>query len=475
MLGGCVACVVGCASDDESNRVNTTRVTDGDASVGVIADEQQPRENSDTQDASVAKPTSEAQDDSATNSTSGQDSAEAEVSDESAAQGLADQELVDQGLADQELADADPSTSPITETSLGADAGTGHENATNDVPTRDGGASGPSSGSSTQPAPLEAGVPNPPQQSCSSLSTQPDGSVLLLAHTDHNFNLDVEWDVSHLVVAPNSDLFFDWSMLDRDFLGHSVDPLADIDAVSLIVWELTLDELVQKLMAEELSARYAAAAIAVYTENQMTTASFDDFQVAGGGELPREELMYRFDPELFPPDQYTYTVMAQTGGVLGQGVKAVQVFHLDANSSNTSVHIDESSAQVTARADLTSLLPTSVPTAVPNIEIDWSQMETTAKGGSWRVRSIDQVSVVRVPLSPEELEPRFVELEQLADYRADGDVVTGESFNLADLVDTDGLPFQGISNAGTWYLVLRCSRCSPAPWYVTQLLPCNSD
>src|SRR5690606_33681377 len=101
-----------------------------------------------------------------------------------------------------------------------------------------------------------------------------------------------------------------------------------------IVWELTLDELVQKLMAEELSARYAAAAIAVYTENQITTATFDDFQVAGGGELPREELMYRFDPELFPPDQYTYTVMAQTGGVLGQGVKAVQVFHLDANSSN---------------------------------------------------------------------------------------------------------------------------------------------
>jgi hypothetical protein len=302
-----------------------------------------------------------------------------------------------------------------------------------------------------------------------------DGFIPLYAHPDNNYTFSSTVSVSTIAAMPNTELFFDWSTLTTDFLGHDVDPLADIDTVALILWELTLEEMTEKLNADELSAQYAAAAIALYTNNEVTTGSIFDFQVAGGGELPPEELMPRLDPANYDPATHTYALMAQTGGVLGQGVKMVQAFHLDEASENTQVDITPESTSLSFDVDLSdSLVPVSLPLGETNVLVDWSDMETTALNLEWKIRSIQEVMVAKYSLTPADLEAQFLDLELIADEMYRGEVEAGDEFVLTDLVEeTTGAPFNGITEDGTWVLALVCTRCSnPAPWYLTRLQPC---
>ncbi len=301
-----------------------------------------------------------------------------------------------------------------------------------------------------------------------------DGLMNLVAHPDNNYQFSSSVMVNSVATMPNTELFFDWSTLTSDFLGHAVDPYADIDTVSLILWELTHEEMTEKLNTDDLSAQDAAAAIALYTENQVVSGSVFDFQVAGGGELPREELMPRLDPEQYDPATHTYALMAQTGGVLGQGVKMVQAFHMDPESTNTEVNITPESTALTYSVSLTDLMPVSVPSATTNILVDWSDMETTALGLDWKIRSIQEVMVAKYTQSPEELEGDFLDLELIADEMYRGEVEAGDEFVLSGLVEeTTGAPFTGVTADGTWVLALVCSRCgNPAPWYLTRLQTC---
>jgi hypothetical protein len=301
-----------------------------------------------------------------------------------------------------------------------------------------------------------------------------DGLINLVAHPDNNYAFSSTVMVNSVATMPNTELFFDWSTLTSDFLGHAVDPYADIDTVALILWELTHEEMTEKLNTDDLTAKYAAAAIALYTENEVVSGSVFDFQVAGGGELPRDELMPRLDPEQYDPATHTYALMAQTGGVLGQGVKMVQAFHMDPTSTNTEVNITPESTGLTYEVNMTDLMPVSIPSASTNILVEWSDMETTALGLDWKIRSIQEVMVAKYTQSPEELEGEFLDLELIADEMYRGEVVAGDEFVLSDLAEeTTGAPFTGVTADGTWVLALVCTRCgNPAPWYLTRLQPC---
>jgi len=119
------------------------------------------------------------------------------------------------------------------------------------------------------------------------------GNLLLKAHENNNYRVQSKLEVSVTPVKPNSELLFDWSQLTTDFLQRQVDPLATIDMVSLIVWNLTHEQMVEKLNKDELSAQDVHSAAALYTMKQKSSASIFEFVVPGGGELPRDELMAR--------------------------------------------------------------------------------------------------------------------------------------------------------------------------------------
>lgn len=315
-----------------------------------------------------------------------------------------------------------------------------------------------------------------------------DGNLLLLAQSEHNYRFSSELELSLTSVAPNSDLSFDWSALTADFLGHQVDPLADIDTVAVILWALTPEEVKAKLNADELGASSSKGAVAIYTENLVTSGSThaapttspeeqpksEDFSVVGGGELPHAELLARFDPTQWDPALHSYTVMAMEGGQLGQGVKMVHAFQLDPNSTNTEIVVTPQSTVLSYETSLTELMPVKMPVGVNNVLVDWSQMEMNALGRPFLQRSVDQVLVAKYTQTPAELEQEFLDLELIAQETYRGEVAAGEEMALTGLANDAGQPFTGITADGTWILALMCGRCgNPAPWYLTVLTPCQ--
>lgn len=310
------------------------------------------------------------------------------------------------------------------------------------------------------------------------------GNLLLKAHENNNYRVQSKLEVSVTPVKPNSELLFDWSQLTTDFLQRQVDPLATIDMVSLIVWNLTHEQMVEKLNKDELSAQDVHSAAALYTMKQKSSASIFEFVVPGGGELPRDELMARLDPMNINPAMHTYTVMPAEGTYIGQGVRMVAAFRLDPNSTNQTVTITPQSTQLT---ELTVTLPevapeiasVLVPAGQANIVVDWQDMidrkALNALGRLWADRSVDQVMVAYYTQTPAELAQQFLKLEEIHQGMWRGDVVAGASLSLSQLKDANGQPFTGINAGmpGTWVLALLCSTCAnPAPWYLTILKPC---
>lgn len=303
------------------------------------------------------------------------------------------------------------------------------------------------------------------------------GNWLLDARPGNNYRFWSEVDVALTSVAPHSNLSFDWSGLTVDFQGHSIDPLLDIDTMAVILWELTYEEVVRKLNADELGAGDADIPVVIYTENAVTSGSlYEDFVVPGGGPIELEELQARFDPTLFDPSVYTFTAMPIKGGNLTRGAQSVHAFRLDSTSTNTEVTITSQSAAIRFDANIAELQPVFVPLGQANIVADWSNMEENAMGRSFKPRSVDQILIGRYSLSVEELEKRFLDLELIADDLYRGEVAAGSELSLAAATNERGVAFSGIDGDANWILALICSRCAnPAPWYLTQLLPCTAS
>ncbi|HLV64168.1 MAG TPA: hypothetical protein VKY73_00080 [Polyangiaceae bacterium] len=323
-----------------------------------------------------------------------------------------------------------------------------------------------------------AGAPvNPAPAQCVS-EMDGMGNLLLKATEANNYTFSSTLSVSVTPVAPNTELFFDWSQLNKDFLGHPLDPLTSIDMVSLIVWNLPHDEMVAKLNKDELKAAFVHSPAALYTMKQKTSASLFEFIVPGGGELPRDELMARLDPTKVDPATHTYTVMPAEGVNIGEGVRMVAAFRLDPTTTNQTVTITPESTQLTSlTATLSTLTPVLVPAAQAAIAVDWSDMiarkAPNALGREWTDRSVTEVMVAHYTETPAELEQQFLNLELIAEGMWRGEVVAGASLALSQLKDTSGQPFTGIDANGTWVLALICGTCAnPAPWYLTILKPC---
>jgi hypothetical protein len=76
--------------------------------------------------------------------------------------------------------------------------------------------------------------------------------------------------------------------------------------------------------------------------------------------------------------------------------------------------------------------------------------------------NIDRLMLARYTLSLEDLEARFLELEDLAEEMYIVDVAGLGSY---DLMELEG--FAGFEGEGTWLLAMRCSTCvNPSPQFV---------
>lgn len=309
---------------------------------------------------------------------------------------------------------------------------------------------------------------------CGAATKDSAGSLVVHADAANNYAFSSSFKIGVTPVKPKSELSFDWSGVSKDFLGHDVDPLADIDMVTLLMWKLGQDELETRLNDDALAQRDLVAIAMIYTDNEVTSGGLFDFT---SFRMPIEQsmLLAYLDPEAYDPATHAYTIMAVSGTTAGKGTRMMQSFRLDPSSENTAVSLDSNSTQLDYSVDLKSLEPTQIPAGQAEIAIDWSSMTVNALGNDFVPTSIDEVLVARYSLSLDEMQAKFLDLDSIADETWRGKVPSGTSVALSSLTNADGEPFAGIDDSGTWIVALRCGSCAnPAPWYLSTLKTCSA-
>jgi hypothetical protein len=304
--------------------------------------------------------------------------------------------------------------------------------------------------------------------------------IMVKAAKANNYQFSSTLTFPPINVKPNTELNFDWSGVSRDFLGHDVNPKTDLNMISLLSWNLPLKDLETNLNADTLrQADLTVVPLTLTTDGNTagvsagaTSAKLYTFTLNGGVVTP-DQLAPYFDADNYPPITTTYTLMAATGTVVGQGVRMIQSFLLDKSSSNTDVKMTSDSTKLTYSANLHTLTPTGIKPGTGDITFDWTDMTETALGTNFDPTSITYALVGHYTQGIGDLENKFLDIQLIATELYEGTISIGTSIKLSDLKDKNGNPFAGIDNTGTWVVALQCGAChNPAPWYLSTLRIC---
>lgn len=315
-----------------------------------------------------------------------------------------------------------------------------------------------------------------------SSSTVTCNGTSLNATEASNFKFESTISLPVIKVKPNTALDFDWSEATVDLLGHAVDPKKDLNSILVFEWNLNIDDLQRKLNADELVSNDMTVRppISLETDGKTTSANLTKFTLNGspigvdGGLVTLDQVMMYFDPSVYDPATHTFTLMAASGKILGQGTKAIQAFQLDSSSDNTKVALTKDSIRLDYKADLHSLTPMGIPAGNANITLDWGKMSKTSMGQDFIVTDITRAILANYSETPAELEAKFLDIEIIAKKLYEGEIESGTKVDFSTLKDKSGNEFSGIDGNGTWLLALQCGNCrNPSPLYLTIFKPCN--
>lgn len=302
-----------------------------------------------------------------------------------------------------------------------------------------------------------------------------DSPFIIVASDTNNFSFESTLTLNVQKIAPSQMFNIDWGAITQNFLGHPVDPLADIDRVTLALWSATPEEVAAKINANDdnISASVVGS-VRLDTLNTVTSAPLSEF-TSFGQALTEADFLALLDPASYPPEDYSYTVMI--GGPktdVGEGVEMIQALQLDPGVTEAAdAVVSDSSTELDWDADLSSLTRTPAPLGQGAVTIDWNTMTTTGYGSPFIPSNIGEVLVGRYSLTVEELEAQFLDIETIADELYRGPVAISGSQDLSTLVDENGTAFSGFSAEGTWVVGLLCPKCTnPTPWYITLIEPC---
>lgn len=300
-----------------------------------------------------------------------------------------------------------------------------------------------------------------------------DSPFVVVANEANNYQFSSSIELAVQKVAPRTLLDFDWGGVTKNFQGHAVDPTTDIQSMVLIVWNLSPEEVAQKINDDAPDIQAHIQASVQFVTGGATSASLGEFS-AFGSEVTEETYLEYLDPDVNDPATHCYTLMAQSGTNLGQDVEMIQAFQVDTTETSTEVVMSDASTHLEWSTDLEALTPTVVPAGSPDVVVDWSSMKTHGYGGDFVPNQITEILIGRLGLSVQEIEADFLNLEFIADDIWRSDVTAGTSFNLGDLAhEEDGSAFPGVTAGETWVMGLLCSTCTnPTPWYITTVETC---
>jgi hypothetical protein len=279
------------------------------------------------------------------------------------------------------------------------------------------------------------------------LSCNGVAEIVLIDANNFDFQSNI---IAESVVVPSSeDSPVDWSGLNKDILSQDVDPTIDIDELNIVRFaDLTKDEVIDGINNETLKQSDLTGFVAYEPEGGAASAMLSEFSISGTFVDVTSEIQEGMGTYLISassPDEYLSfvffepTIGAAPATIALTGESAVLEFELDLDAGERLMTPDAAQVVVT-----------------------WSELTTNGAGNPLVLSNIDRLMLARYTLSFEELEERFLELEDIADELYTADVAGLGSY---DLMTLEG--FTGFTGEGTWLLAMRCSTCvNPSPQFV---------
>jgi hypothetical protein len=298
----------------------------------------------------------------------------------------------------------------------------------------------------------------------------------LKANERNNYSSWSKMTLPAVKVKPKSELSFDWGSVTKDFISHDVDAKSNLNMLMVLFFQLPLQELEVKLNADSLNQNdlVISPPLTLRTNGSDTTAKLFSFDLNGAYVEPERVLLY-FDADFYAPADHTYALAAATGTEVGLGIRILQTFQLDPNSSNTEVKLTDSSVKLEWTANLHDLTPTGIPKGEAAITLDWGDMTKNGLGADFDPTQITRAMVGHYAGGSGQLEQDFLDIELIATELYETKIEAGSTVDFSAMTrKSDGTSFPGIDDTGTWLVALQCGVCrNPSPWYLSILKPCQ--
>lgn len=274
--------------------------------------------------------------------------------------------------------------------------------------------------------------------------------------TDENgYRYTAELDVAVAPAAELEDVRIAWGDVTTDLRGHAYEP-ADVDESRLVFFTgLAPDEVEEALATDTLDQ----SDVGLY---MLCSDEVDhDCQLSEYGILGSQAGIDAY----FEGGKGSWLFALVTREVPG----ARALLFLDPVADGpTEVAFEDGGSSLAVEVQLDELVPVGLSAA--DVVIDWSALSTDGLGNAVEPRKLDRLEVARYDMDLEELEARFLDLEQLATGRWSFDTNGETSASLADLEGDEAFP--GVDDEGTWLLALWCTTCqTPAPRFLTVVRP----
>lgn len=291
------------------------------------------------------------------------------------------------------------------------------------------------------------------------------GNVLLV--DANNYSTESSLTIPTVETASAVDLDICWSDAVTDLQCHELDPLADIDNMSLLRFShLTQAQVAEKLTSGQLPQSEVDGYLDYNTDHGSTCAKLSSVTLFGTKIDVTEEYAETADR--------IYMLILSKGTVPGVGARTMTFLKPSAASTNTKVFAPSGCGMLDFSADLRSATTVSVSPQGPWL-VDWADVTRDGQGNPIADESIDGLMIgFFEDKSVADIEAGIFDIERTATTLWDIPLGGGRKADLAAARDRASQePFAGFDRTdGVWLLALLCSKCqNPQPVVLSVLEP----
>ncbi|MBM75249.1 MAG: hypothetical protein CMK59_07595 [Proteobacteria bacterium] len=282
-------------------------------------------------------------------------------------------------------------------------------------------------------------------------------SATLVVEDRHNFEFSSSVYAAQINIIAQEDALVDWSGLQVDMLGNTIDGV--VEKISVLLFpRLGTEEVLFGLSNETLRQSDLSGYVEYWPEEEEFSAPLTDFSMQGTYVNPEEHLL---------ADNGSYLLTFSSSPNV---THSMAFFHPAVDVSNNFIEIKSESASVDYEIDLVNVEPIVVPDAQRWL-MDWGELTQSGTDRPLNLNQLDRIQILGTQSSLEEVELEFLRMESLAEQLYEANILGRQSIPLLELKDPLGASIEDFDPSLQWIVALRCSTCvNPAPLFVGVLI-----